>query len=215
MRLVLLGAPGSGKGTQAARLIAYLNIVHVSTGDILRQAIRNDTELGRKANEFMHQGQLVPDQIVLDIIRDRLSRNDCANGFVLDGFPRTIPQAEGLKELLGQLMAPLDWVIDIEVSTEVLIIRLSARRVCQKCGQVFNLDTNPPPTDMVHPACGGKIVQRDDDKPETIRKRLEVYHRQTEPLKGFYRRERLFVKVNGAGTADEVFGRILQIIDVG
>jgi adenylate kinase len=213
MRLVLLGAPGSGKGTQAARLIVHLNIVHISTGDIFRQAIRDKTELGRKANEFMHQGQLVPDNIVLDIIRDRLSRHDCANGFILDGFPRTIPQAEGLKKLLSQLMAPVDWVIDIEVSTEVLINRLSARRVCRKCGQDFNLNSNPPPSDMVHPNCGGEIIQRDDDRPETIRKRLEVYHRQTEPLRGFYRREGLFAQVDGAGTADEVFARILQIVD--
>ena len=215
MRLVLLGAPGSGKGTQAARLITHLYVVHISTGDILRQEIRDRTDLGRQAEQFMNLGQLVPDPIMLDIMRERLSQDDCYNGFILDGFPRTLPQAEGLKELLDELWAPLDVVISIEVSPEPIIMRLSARRVCQKCGQDFNLNTNPPPADMIHPECGGSIVQRDDDNPDTIRKRLEVYRRQTEPLKEFYRGKGLLVEVDGLGTAGEVFERIIRLINTG
>jgi len=213
MRLVLLGAPGSGKGTLAARLIQHLKIVHISTGDILRQAIKDGTDLGREARDVMNQGQLVPDHIMLDIIRERLSRQDCANGFVLDGFPRTIPQAEGLRNLLASMTVPLDKVISLEVTSEAIVSRLSARRVCLKCGRDFNLNTNPPPADSVHPGCGGKIVQRDDDKPETIRKRLEVYRRQTEPVEEFYRKNELLIEVDGTGSPEEVFGRILRIID--
>jgi len=213
MRLVLLGAPGSGKGTHAARLIQHLSVVHVSTGDILRQAIKDGTDLGREAQGFMNQGQLVPDHVVLDIIRQRLSQRDCFSGFVLDGFPRTIPQAEGLREFLASSMVPLDAAISLEVTPEVIVGRLSARRVCLKCGRDFNLNTNPPLSDLIHPGCGGKIVQRDDDKPETIRKRLEVYRRQTEPVKEFYRKDGLLVEVDGTGSADEVFGRILRLID--
>jgi adenylate kinase len=213
MRMVLLGAPGSGKGTQAVRLIEHYRVIHISTGDILRQAIRDGSDLGRKAQEFMTQGQLVPDQIMLDLIRERLSQADCDNGFILDGFPRTLPQAEGLKELLLRLLSPLDVVVSLEVPAEPIIIRLSARRVCQHCGKDFNLVSNPPPPDMVHPGCGGKIIQRDDDKPETIRQRLEVYHRQTEPLRDYYRKEGLLIEVDGLGTADQVFDRIIRLLN--
>ena len=213
MRIVLMGAPGSGKGTQAARLIKHLGIVHISTGDILRQDIRNHTELGRIAQEYMNQGQLVPDEVILDIVRARLLQDDCGSGFILDGFPRTIPQAEGLKNILANMSAPLDVVINLKVTAEQIVKRLSARRVCQRCGQDFNMITNPPPPDMIHPECGGEIVQRDDDKPETIRKRLEIYQRQTEPLRQYYRQEGMLVEVDGMGSASEVFQRIGRLLD--
>ena len=215
MRMVLLGAPGSGKGTQAHRLKNLYQVVHISTGDILRQAINDDTELGRKAERYMNQGQLVTDQIILDMIRDRLSLDDCSNGFILDGFPRTIPQADGLDKLLEDMLAPLDTVISLEVETEPIVARLLARRVCQKCGADFNMISNPPPVDMIHPGCGGQIVQRDDDKPETIRNRMDVYHRQTEPLKEYYRRKGYLVEVDGLGTMDEVFDRVTKLLSSG
>jgi adenylate kinase len=212
MRLVLLGAPGSGKGTQAVRIARRFDAVHISTGDILRRAIRDDTELGRKAQGYMNRGHLVPDQVMLDMVRDRLSRGDCDNGFILDGFPRTIHQAKGLQDLLADVQAPLDMVISLEVSAEPIIQRLSARRVCRKCGQDFNIHTNPPPPDMIHGGCGGEIVQRDDDKPDTVPKRLEVYREQTEPLKEYYRREGLLFEVDGMGTVDEVFDRVARLM---
>jgi len=213
MRMVLLGAPGSGKGTQAIRLARSLYIVHISTGDIFRQAIQDNTDLGRKAKEFMNQGHLVPDDIVLNIIQERLSKQDCEPGFIFDGFPRTLPQAEGLDSLLDKCVTPLHLVICLEVPSQKIIERLSARRVCQKCKQDFNLKSNPPPADLVHPGCGGRIVQRDDDLPETIKKRLEVYQRQTEPLKQYYRNKKLLVEVDGFGTVDEVFVRITNVLD--
>ena len=215
MRMVLLGAPGSGKGTQSHRLKNLYQVVHISTGDILRQAIKDGTELGREAESYMNRGQLVPDQIVLDIIRDRLSKDDCQNGFIFDGFPRTIPQAHGLDELLNDMLVPLDTVVSLEVLAEPIVERLSARRVCQNCGMVFNMISNPPSADMVHPECGGQIVQRDDDKPETIRNRLEVYHQQTEPLKEYYRQKGCLVEVDGLGTMDEVFDRVTKMLHAG
>ncbi len=215
MRMVLLGAPGSGKGTQAHRLMDLYLVVHISTGDILRQAINNGTELGRNAERYMNRGRLVPDQIILDLIHDRLSQDDCDDGFVLDGVPRTIPQANGLDEILYDLLTPLDTVVSLEIQTEPIVERLSARRVCQKCGADFNVISNPPPDDMIHPGCGGQIVQRDDDKPDTIRNRLEVYHRQTEPLKEYYRQKGLLVEVDGLGTMDEVFDRIIKVLSSG
>ncbi len=215
MRMALLGAPGSGKGTQAHRLKNLYQWVHISTGEILRQAIKDGTELGRETESYMNRGQLVPDQIVLDIIRDRLSKDDCQNGFIFDGFPRTIPQADGLDELLSDMLVPLDMVVSLEVRTEPIVERLSARRVCQNCGMNFNMISNPPPADMVHPGCGGQIVQRDDDKPETIRNRLEVYHRQTEPLKEYYRQKGCLVEVDGLGTMDEVFDRVTKMLHAG
>ena len=215
MRMVLLGVPGSGKGTQAHRLKDLYQVVHISTGDILRQAIKDGTELGRKAEKNMNQGQLVPDRIILDLIRDRLSQDDCNQGFIFDGFPRTIPQANGLDELLNDMLAPLDTVVSLEVQTDPIVERLSARRVCQKCGADFNVISNPPPADMIHPGCGGQIIQRDDDKPETIRNRLEVYRRQTEPLKEYYRYKGCLVEVDGLGTMDEVFDRITKMLPFG
>jgi adenylate kinase len=210
--MVLLGAPGSGKGTQAHRLKELYQVVHISTGDILRQAIKDNTDLGQQAERYMNQGQLVPDQVILDMVRDRLSQGDCGNGFILDGFPRTIPQANGLDELLADMQAPLDTVVSLEVQTEPIVERLSARRVCQKCGADFNMISNPPPSDMIHPGCGGQIVQRGDDKPATIRNRMDVYRRQTEPLKEYYRRKGSLVEVDGLGTVDEVFNRVTQLL---
>jgi len=213
MRMVLLGAPGSGKGTQAVRLARSLHIVHISTGDIFRQVIQDNTDLGRKAKEFMNQGHLVPDDIVLNIIQERLLKPDCEPGFIFDGFPRTLPQAEGLNSLLEKLSTPLKIVICLEVPFEKIIERLSSRRVCQKCGQDFNIKSNPPPIDLIHPGCGGQIVQRDDDLLETIKERLEVYRRQTEPLKQYYRNNKLLFKVYGFGTVDEVFGRMMKVLE--
>lgn len=215
MRLVLLGAPGSGKGTQAHRLKQLYQVVHISTGEILRQAIKDNTELGWEAKRYMNRGQLVPDGIMLELMRDRLFMDDCGNGFILDGFPRTIPQAIGLDELLEDMQARLDMVISLEVLTEPIVKRLSARRVCQKCGADYNKLSNPPPEDMIHPGCGGQIVQRDDDKPEIIRDRMDVYYRQTEPLKEYYRRKGNLVEVDGLGTIDEVFNRVTKLLSSG
>jgi adenylate kinase len=213
MRMVLLGAPGSGKGTQAVRLARSLQIVHISTGDIFRQAIQENTELGKKAKEFMNQGYLVPDDIVLNIIQERITKPDCQAGFIFDGFPRTLPQAEGLDSLLEKLSTPLKMVICLEIPLEKIIERLSSRRVCQKCGQDFNLIGNPPPADLIHPGCGGRIVQRDDDLPETIKKRLEVYQKQTKPLKQYYRNKKLLFEVDGFGTVDVVFSRMKKVVE--
>lgn len=182
MNLILLGAPGAGKGTQAEVICDHLNIPTISTGNVLREALKNGTELGLKAKSFMDSGALVPDQLVIDIIKERLSKDDCKNGFILDGFPRTVPQAEALDAMGIQI----DKVIDIEVADEKIMQRLSGRRVCQDCGASYHMDYKPSKVEGVCDKCGGKTVQRKDDHPDTIKDRLNVYHEQTEPLKDYY-----------------------------
>ncbi|HID10767.1 MAG TPA: adenylate kinase [Candidatus Latescibacteria bacterium] len=214
MRLVLFGPPGAGKGTQAKKLQTKLGIPQISTGDILREARRQGTELGRRAAEYMDQGELVPDEVILELVRERLSQPDCRDGFVLDGFPRTIPQAEGLEGILEEMGRPLDRVVSLTVPDEVIVERLSARRVCGRCGQEYNLKTCPPRWDEVCDRCGGELVQRPDDRPETIRERLRVYKEKTEPLGSFYRERGLWAKVDGVGGVEEVFGRVRRALGI-
>ena len=182
MNLILLGAPGAGKGTQAEVIAEHLSIPTISTGNIIREALKSGTEMGRKAKEYMDAGKLVPDDIVIGIIQERLAQPDCAGGFILDGFPRTIPQAEAL----DRMGIVIDRVIDIEVADETIARRVSGRRVCPACGASYHVDYKRPAVENVCDRCGDTLVQRKDDHPDTVRKRLRVYHEQTEPLKGYY-----------------------------
>lgn len=193
MKLILLGAPGAGKGTQAEVICNALNIPAISTGNIIREALRLGTEMGLKAKSFMDAGQLVPDDVVIGIIKERLAKDDCANGFILDGFPRTIPQAEAL-DAMGII---IDKVVDIEVPDEKIAARMSGRRVCKDCGASYHLEYKAPKSEGVCDACGGELVQRRDDAPETVLDRLAVYHEQTEPLKDFYSKKGILRIVEG------------------
>lgn len=193
MKLILLGAPGAGKGTQAEVISTKLSIPAVSTGNIIREALANGTEMGLKAKSFIDAGQLVPDDVVIGIIKERLAKDDCANGFILDGFPRTIPQAEALDEM----GVAIDRVISIEVEDEKIVRRMSGRRVCKACGASYHLEYKKPAVDGVCNACGGELIQRKDDHPDTVLDRLKVYHEQTEPLKGYYEQKGILRTVEG------------------
>lgn len=193
MRLILLGAPGAGKGTQAEVICNALNIPAISTGNIIREALSKGTEMGLKAKSFIDAGQLVPDEIVIGIIKDRLAKDDCANGFILDGFPRTIPQAEAL-DSMGVV---IDRVVDIEVPDERIAARMSGRRVCKECGASYHLEYKLPKNEGVCDSCSAELVQRKDDHPDTVLDRLEVYHKQTEPLKDFYAEKGILRIVEG------------------
>ena len=193
MKLILLGAPGAGKGTQAEVICKALNIPAISTGNIIREALAQGTEMGLKAKSFMDAGQLVPDDVVIGIIKERLAKDDCANGFILDGFPRTIPQAEAL-DAMGVI---IDKVIDIEVPDEKIAARMSGRRVCQDCGSSYHLEYKAPKAEGVCDACDGELIQRKDDAPETVLDRLAVYHKQTEPLKDYYSKKGILRIVEG------------------
>ena len=193
MKLILLGAPGAGKGTQAEVICDKLSIPAISTGNIIREALKNGTEMGLKAKSFIDAGQLVPDEVVIGIIKDRLAQDDCANGFILDGFPRTIPQAEALDEM----GINIDKVIDIEVKDEDIVKRMSGRRVCKDCGASYHLEYKKPEKEGVCNLCNGELVQRKDDHPDTVLDRLKVYHNQTEPLKGYYEKKGILFIVEG------------------
>ena len=193
MKLILLGAPGAGKGTQAEVICKALNIPAISTGNIIREALAQGTEMGLKAKSFMDAGQLVPDDVVIGIIKERLAKDDCANGFILDGFPRTIPQAEAL-DAMG---VSIDRVIDIEVPDEKIAARMSGRRVCKDCGSSYHLEYKAPKAEGVCDACDGELIQRKDDAPETVLDRLAVYHKQTEPLKDYYSKKGILRIVEG------------------
>jgi len=212
MRLVLLGPPGAGKGTQARLLTAKSDVAHVSAGDLLRQAVADGSELGQTAKSIMAQGALVPDAVVIGIIEERLRRPDCASGYILDGFPRTLRQAEALSEVLKLLQAPLDWVISVEVSEDDLVRRLAGRRICRACGAMFHVDTKPPTQTGICDSCGDTLFQRDDDKEDTIRHRLRVYREQTEPLIAYYNAMGLLRRINGQGTIEEIAQRIHQAL---
>jgi adenylate kinase len=187
MKLIMLGAPGVGKGTQAKILSEKYNIPHVSTGDIFRENIKNNTQLGQKAKEYMDKGLLVPDELVIDIVIDRLSKDDAMNGYILDGFPRTIPQAKSLDEALKKMKTQIDHVIDIEVPDEKIILRMSGRRACVGCGATYHIKYNPPKKEDVCDLCGSKLILRDDDKEETVLNRLKVYKKQTQPLIDYHK----------------------------
>ena len=212
MRLVFLGPPGVGKGTQAQRLSAQRQIPKISTGDILREAVQKQTPLGVQAKSFMDSGKLVPDDVVIGMIKERLKAPDCKAGFILDGFPRTVPQARALSETLAQNRSGIDRVLNFELSDDELIRRLSGRRSCPNCQAVYHVEFNPPRTADRCDACGGALVQRSDDRPETIRKRLEVYQTQTLPLIGFYEDLGFLSRIDGSGDPETVYHRVANAV---
>lgn len=212
MYLILFGAPGVGKGTQAKLISKNFNIPQISTGDMLRDAVKAETELGKKANLLMNEGKLVPDEIMLALIKDRISKNDCQDGFILDGFPRTIAQAVGLDQLFAELGLAHITCIEISVPDEEIIQRLVSRRLCEKCGTDYNMITNPPPPDMTCLKCAGRIIQRKDDNEETINKRLSVYLSQTAPLREYYVKNGYFYSVDGLQSIEEVSTQIFKIL---
>ena len=212
MNLILLGPPGAGKGTQAERISDIYGIPHISTGDILRENLRQGTELGLKAKEYMDRGELVPDQVVIDIVASRLGAPDCRRGFVLDGFPRTVAQADALKGLLAQMGMPIEHVLNIQVPDEVVIERLTARRSCRSCGSVYHLLFNPPRREGACDACGGELYRRDDDSEETVRARLEEYKDKTQPLIDYYRREGVLRDIPGGSGVEEVLESIRKAV---
>ncbi len=205
MRLVLLGAPGAGKGTQAKKLIEKFRIPQISTGDLLRAAVAAETELGVQAKSFMDSGELVPDSVVLGMVEERLAEDDCREGYILDGFPRNTAQAEALDEMLQSLDMDLDSALSVDVPLEDLMKRLTGRRTCRECGQMFNIYFSAPAEEGKCDKCGGELFQRDDDKEETISKRLEVYNQQTAPLIDYYQERGILKSVNGTGDIDEIF----------
>ena len=212
MRLVFLGPPGAGKGTQSEKLSRELNIPHISTGDIFRENIKKQTDLGLKAKEYMDKGLLVPDRIVVEIIKDRLQESDCNKGFILDGFPRTVEQAKSLDETLGEMGLVLDCVINIDVPSNELISRLTGRRVCKECGTIYHIKYNPPKSEGICSSCGGTLIQRDDDEKETVENRLEVYSEETEPLIKYYTEKDALMTIDGRKDSEEVFQALKQAV---
>ena len=196
MKIVMLGAPGAGKGTQAKMIAAKYQIPHISTGDIFRANIKNGTELGKKAKSYMDQGLLVPDELTVDLVIDRLAQDDCKNGYILDGFPRTIPQAEALDAALAKLGEKMDYAIDVDVPDENIVSRMSGRRACTGCGATYHIVYNPSKKGECCEVCGEKLILRDDDKPETVQKRLNVYHEQTQPLIDYYTKQSILRTVD-------------------
>jgi len=212
MKMILIGPPGVGKGTQAKFLVEKYNIPQISTGDMLRANVREKTELGLKAQEFMNSGQLVPDEVILGMMKTRFNEADCKNGYILDGFPRTIPQAEGLDSLLIEMNHTLDVVLVLDVSHSIIIERLSSRRSCKDCGNVYNLLFDPPTNEGRCNSCSGELYLRDDDRPDTIKQRFEVYTNQTQPLIDFYSSKKLVKSVKGAGSIDEIKEEINSVL---
>ena len=212
MKIIMLGAPGAGKGTQAKQIEDKYSIPHISTGDIFRANIKNGTELGKKAKQYMDQGALVPDELTCDLVMDRIQQDDCKNGFVLDGFPRTIPQAEALDAALGIINEKMDYAIDVDVPDENIVNRMSGRRACLNCGATYHLVSIPPKVEGICDRCGSEIVLREDDKPETVQKRLKVYHEQTQPLIDYYKNQGILKSVDGTQPMDEVFKAIVTIL---
>lgn len=210
MRLILLGAPGAGKGTQADILSATLNIPTISTGNILRAAMSEGTPTGLKAKEFVESGKLVPDDVIIDIIRERLAKDDCANGYILDGVPRTIPQAEAM-EAMG---IEIDKALSIEIEDETIVQRMSGRRTCKNCSRTFHIVSNPPKVEGICDFCGGELGIRKDDTAETVRARLKTYHKETEPLKAFYEQRGKLVKVDNQPTIEATTAEIKKVLEI-
>ena len=213
MKVIMLGAPGAGKGTQAKKLAAAYSIPHISTGDIFRANIKEGTELGKKAKAYMDAGQLVPDELVCDLVVDRIQQDDCKNGYLRDGFPRTIPQAEALDAAVEKLGEKIDYAVNIDVPDDNIINRMSGRRACVGCGATYHIVFNPPKVEDVCDVCGKSLILRDDDKPETVKTRLDVYHAQTQPLIDYYAGRGVLVTVDGTQNMDKVFADIKDILD--
>ena len=213
MKIIMLGAPGAGKGTQAKRIAAKYGVPHISTGDIFRANLKNETELGKKAKEYMDQGLLVPDELTLELVMDRFAQDDCKNGYVLDGFPRTIPQAEALTKALADQQDAVDYAINVDVPDEAIVSRMSGRRACLNCGGTYHVEFNPTKVEGICDACGGKLVLREDDKPETVLKRLKVYHEQTQPLIDYYNGQNILKEVDGTLDMEDVFSAIIRILE--
>ena len=212
MKIIMLGAPGAGKGTQAKMIAAKYGIPHISTGDIFRANIKNGTELGAKAKEYMDKGLLVPDELVVDLVIDRFKADDCKNGYVLDGFPRTIPQAEALDNALTAIAESVDYAINVEVPDENIVNRMSGRRACVGCGATYHIVYNPTKVEGKCDTCGADLILRDDDKPETVLNRLKVYHEQTQPLINYYEGKGILKEVDGTVDMNEVFAAITAIL---
>ncbi len=212
MKIIMLGAPGAGKGTQAKQIADKYAIPHISTGDIFRANLKAGTELGKKAKEYMDQGLLVPDELTCDLVMDRIGQDDCKNGFVLDGFPRTIPQAEALDAALTKINQKMDYAIDVDVPDENIVNRMSGRRACLNCGATYHIVSIPTKAEGVCDRCGSPVVLRDDDQPETVKKRLDVYHEQTQPLIDYYKEQNILRTVDGTQPMEDVFGAIVEIL---
>lgn len=212
MKIIMLGAPGAGKGTQAKKIAAKYGIPHISTGDIFRANIKNGTELGKKAKTYMDQGLLVPDELVVDLVVDRVNQDDCKNGYVLDGFPRTIPQAEALTEALEKMGQKVDFAIDVNVPDENIVKHMGGRRACVTCGATYHMVYAPTKKEGICDTCGGELILRDDDKPETVQKRLNVYHDQTQPLIDYYTSQGILRTVDGTVDIDDVFRAITEFL---
>ncbi|MFH0810577.1 MAG: adenylate kinase [Pseudomonadota bacterium] len=212
MNLILLGPPGGGKGTQAKLLMDRYGIPQISTGDILRDNLKRGTDLGKQAKSFMDKGQLVPDEVVIGIIRDRLKEPDCQKGFMLDGFPRTVPQGEALRAVLADMGRGIDHVVSIEVPDDELVKRLAGRRTCKSCGEGYHIVFKLPKKEGVCDKCGGELYQRDDDNEVTVRNRLEVYKKSTEPLIDFYRKQSVLRGIDGQGSISDIFGSISKVL---
>lgn len=210
MRLILLGPPGAGKGTQASSIVKEYGITHISTGDIFRHNIKNETELGKKVKAYLDNGQLVPDQLTIDLVWDRLSKDDCKDGFLLDGFPRTINQAESLQKGLEERGLKLDRVVNIDVDKNILVKRLSGRRVCKDCGETYHIDNKPTAKEGICDKCSGEVIQRADDNEKTVLDRIEVYEKQTFPLIDFYTNLNLVLTVDGTLPIEDVFSQIRE-----
>ena len=212
MNIVFLGPPGAGKGTQAKKIAEKYGIPQISTGDMFREHLSKGTELGKKAKEYMDKGALVPDEIVLGMVEERLKQPDCEKGFILDGFPRTVPQAEALDKLLEKMGKKIDYAILIDVPDEELVKRLTGRRTCKKCGMMYHVMFKPPKEEGKCDVCGGELYQRADDNEETVRNRLKVYHEQTEPIIAYYEKKGVLHRIDGMGSIDEIFNRIVQLL---
>ena len=212
MKIIMLGAPGAGKGTQAKQIAAKYEIPHISTGDIFRANIKEGTALGMEAKSYMDKGQLVPDELTVKILLDRVAKDDCKNGYVLDGFPRTIPQAEVLDEAVTKLGEQIDFAINVDVPDENIIRRMSGRRACVKCGATYHIVNVPPKKEGICDACGEALIVRDDDKPETVKSRLETYHAQTQPLIEYYSTKNILKEVDGTQDMNKVFEDIVAIL---
>lgn len=213
MKIIMLGAPGAGKGTQAKLIAEKYNIPHISTGDIFRANIKEGTELGKEAKQYMDKGQLVPDELTVRILLDRVAKDDCKNGYVLDGFPRTIPQAEVLDTEVAKLGDKIDFAIDVDVPDENIIKRMSGRRSCPGCGRTYHIVHIPPKKEGICDDCGKELVLRDDDKPETVKSRLDVYHKQTQPLIDYYSKQNILRTVDGTKDMDDVFTAITAFLE--